>query len=111
MIETSRQGAVTVFQSGERLNAELVDEFNIVADDCLSSGVPMAVINLESTQIINSVGLEFLLDFGEKLRGLGGDLKLAAPNKLCAEILEITECDNQLEVYENVNQAVRSFVK
>ena len=111
MIETSRQGTVTVFQPEERLNAEQVAELEVLAADCLSVGVPLAVVNLESTHIISSAGLEFLLDFGEQLRSRGGDLKLSSPNSLCAEILEITDCDTQLEVYENVNQAVRSFVK
>ena len=111
MIETSRQGTVTVFQTDERFNSDHVTELREVADSRLKTGVPLAVFNLESTQIINSAGLEFLLDFGDLLRSRGGDLKLAAPNSLCREILEITGCDSQLEIFDNVNQAVRSFVK
>ena len=111
MIETSRQGTVTIFQSAERFNSEIREELDGVAAECLPSSVPLAVINLETTQIIDSAGLEFLLDFAEQLKNRGGALKLAAPNNLCAEIMEITGVQDELEVFENVNQAVRSFVK
>lgn len=111
MIETSRQGTIAIFQSPERLNADAAEEFEVVAEDCLAANVPLAVINLEGTQILDSAGLEFLVDFADQLKSQGGDLKLAAPNNLCAEILAITEVGSEIEVYKNVNQAVRSFVK
>ncbi len=111
MIETSRQGAVTVIQSEARFNDEFVELLQPAIEDCMGQGVPMAVIDLESTFLINSVGLEYLLDAGDQFRDKGGSLKLASPTPLCAEILAITELDCELEVYDNVNQAVRSFAK
>jgi hypothetical protein len=39
-----------------------------------------------------------------------GDLKISTSNASNHKILEITRLDQQLEVYESVLEAVRSFV-
>jgi anti-anti-sigma factor len=111
MIELSRQGAVTVIQANERFNEDFVVELSQALDENVAHGVPMAVLNLEATCLINSKGLEYLLDTGEKFERRGGALKLAAPNMMCREVLAISKLDHDIEVYESVNQAVRSFAK
>lgn len=111
MIETSRQGVVMVIQSAERLTEDFLDGFQKVIDECLKDMPPMAVLNLESTKLVDSCGLEYLLDANDKFQLKGGAFKLASPNGLCSEVLAITELDNKIEVHEDVNSAVRSFAK
>jgi anti-anti-sigma factor len=68
------------------------------------------VVDLDGTEQIDSAGLTLLLDAQEALRALGGDLKIATANETNRKILEITRIDQQLEVFEAVIDAVKSFV-
>lgn len=111
MIAVSRQGAVTVVQATERFNEDFVEHLDKALGTHVVHGTPMAVINMEATRLINSKGLEYLLDTGENFRQRGGALKIASPTSVSREVLSITELDRNLEIYESVNMAVRSFAK
>jgi anti-anti-sigma factor len=67
------------------------------------------IIDLNGSETIDSTGLESLLGAQEALRALTGDLKLATSNPANRKILEITRLDQQLEVFETVIDAVKSF--
>lgn len=67
------------------------------------------VVDLDGTEQIDSAGLALLLHAQEALRGLDGDLKIATANETNRKILEITRVDQQLEVFEAVIDAVKSF--
>lgn len=67
------------------------------------------IIDLDGTETVDSCGLEALLTAQEMLRGLSGDLKVSATNVVNRKILEITRLDQQLEVFDSVLDAVKSF--
>jgi anti-sigma B factor antagonist len=67
------------------------------------------VLDLDNTETIDSSGLLALLESQEQLRSRLGDLKIATTNAMNRKILEITRLDQQLEVFESVIDAVRSF--
>lgn len=67
------------------------------------------VLDLDNTESIDSKGLAALLGAQDKLREAEGDLKIATTNAVNRKILEITRLDQQLEVFQNVVDAVRSF--
>jgi anti-anti-sigma factor len=67
------------------------------------------VLDLDGTETIDSRGLTALLDVLDRLRAEGGDVKVAATSATHRKILEITRLDQQLEVFESVVDAVRSF--
>jgi len=67
------------------------------------------VVDLDNTETIDSKGLEALLNVQDKLRAENGDVKIATTNANNRKILEITRLDQQLEVFENVIDAVKSF--
>lgn len=69
----------------------------------------MVVLDLDNTEMIDSAGLKSLLDSQESLRALGGDVKIATTNSMNRKILEVTRVDQQLEIFESVLDAVRSF--
>lgn len=68
------------------------------------------IVDLDGTESIDSTGLASLQSAQESLRDLGGDLKVSTNNKINRKIFEITRLDQQLEVYETVIEAVKSFV-
>jgi anti-sigma B factor antagonist len=67
------------------------------------------VIDLDGTEQLDSAGLTLLLNAQEALRALAGDLKIATANPTNRKILEITRLDQQLELFDTVIDAVKSF--
>ena len=67
------------------------------------------VVDLDGSETFDSGGLEALLNAQEALRGLAGDLKIATGNPANRKIFEMTRMDQQLEVFETVLEAVKSF--
>jgi anti-anti-sigma factor len=67
------------------------------------------IVDIDGSETIDSGGLEALLNAQEALRALHGDLKISTSNAANRKILEITRLDEQLEVFETVIDAVKSF--
>jgi anti-sigma B factor antagonist len=67
------------------------------------------VLDLDSIEVLDSRGLEALLNVQERVRALGGEVKIATTNVTNRKILEITRLDQQLEVFEDIVDAVRTF--
>ncbi len=67
------------------------------------------VVDLDHTETLDSAGLTALLDAQDGLREKGGDIKIATKNHCNRKILEITRLDQQLEVFDGVIDAVKSF--
>ncbi len=67
------------------------------------------VLDMDSTEMLDSQGLTTILESQANLRELSGDLKIATSNHVNRKILEITRLDEQLEVFESVIEAVKSF--
>jgi anti-sigma B factor antagonist len=67
------------------------------------------VVDLDGSESIDSMGLEALLSAQEALRALHGDLKICTSNTANRKILEMTRLDQQLEVFQTVVDAVKSF--
>lgn len=67
------------------------------------------VVDIDGTEQLDSAGLTLLLNAQEALRALDGDLKISTVNTTNRKILEITRLDQQLDVFESVIDAVKSF--
>ena len=111
MFEHSRQGAIDVVGGELPLNGENAEALTRAFDECLAGGQPRAVLDLQEVSLIDSVGLETLLDIQESFEQRTGSLKLASPNPLCGDILAATGLDNHFEVYPEVKSAVASFLQ
>ena len=111
MFERSRHGAVDVITVRDPLNADSAQEMGPVVDDVLGRGQPRLVIDLERVPLINSDGLEWLVELNERSRRRGGAVKLSSPTPLCRDILTITGLDVQFEIFPELIGAVRSFAQ
>ena len=70
---------------------------------------PRVIVDLDSVESIDSAALTTLLDAQTELRAADGDLKVISSNHVNRKILEITRLDEQLEVFDSVIDAVKSF--
>jgi anti-anti-sigma factor len=111
VFERVTQGAVDVIQGNLPLNVDHLEDVNALLKECARHGQPYVVLDLEKVPLIDSAGLERLLDAKEEFRRLGGALKLAAPNPLCDEILSVTGVGGSFEIFPEATSAVGSFVR
>ncbi|NQT17622.1 MAG: STAS domain-containing protein [Planctomycetes bacterium] len=111
MFERVGHGAVDVIEGDLPLNVENVEGVASLLQESLLSGQPYVVVDLENVPLIDSAGLELLLQYQEELQRSGGALKLAAPNRLCDEILTVTGTGQSFEVFSEALLAVGSYAR
>lgn len=99
-------GSVVVVHAPEEVaddNAHLLEQYLATQERS------HVVVDLDGTESIDSSGLTSLLNAQDALRQVGGDLKVSTTNLVNRKILEITRLDQQLESFESVIDAVKSF--
>jgi anti-anti-sigma factor len=111
MFERKRQGAVDVIEGESPLTKDLLQQLLTVVEPLLKGGQPKVVFNMREVSLIDSAGLELLLDVQDKLAQRGGALKLAAPSPLCQEVLAVTGVGRRFDVFKDTLSAVGSFVQ
>eukprot|EP00913_Durusdinium_trenchii_P019517 g18347.t1 len=74
-------------------------DFEDTAKACLESGSGRVVFDMREVSLIDSSGLEGLIDLQEQCLRKGGALKLAGPSNLCSDILHVTGIDEQIEIF------------
>jgi anti-anti-sigma factor len=105
-LQTEIFGNVVVVHTPEELGAEQSDAFEAFVPTLERSNV---VLDIDMTETIDSKGLTAMLSVQDKLRDSGGEVKVATTNANNRKILEITRLDQQLEVFDSVVDAVKSF--
>lgn len=111
MFERTRTGAVYIVNGTDPINLQNANQLSTVLEECLSAGQPRVVLNLERIPLIDSAGLEMLLDFQDRCVERGGLLKLSAPTPLCRDILTVTDVIARFDVLPDSLTAVGSFAQ
>jgi anti-sigma B factor antagonist len=99
-------GNVVVVHSPEELGADQADAFEHFLADTTP---PQIVLDMDNTEMLDSQGLSALLNAHDQVRKQGGDVKIATTNSVNRKILEITRLDQQLDIFDSVIDAVKSF--
>lgn len=111
MFHRKRQGAIDVITGAEPLVGDNLEQAGETLSECLGDGHPRAVFDLQEVALISGAGLELLLDMREMFEERAGALKLAGPNPLCQDILDVTGLSDRFEIYPEVRLAVGSFLQ
>ena len=111
MFERIRQGAVDVIRGDEPLVADYLPRAMQLFDACLGNGIPRVVIELENVPLIDSRGLEWLLDAHDRLLDRGSGLRIVANQSLCREVLQLTGVAEQCPIYNDLTSAIASFIQ
>lgn len=110
MFPVKSHGAVVVIVPNAPLKAEQGVELKETVHYFVTDGLPMVVVDCRDVPLMDSAGLESLLDLHEDIESRGGSIRLAALPQLCQDILRVTGIDRTLAVYEDEKSAVRSFL-
>ncbi len=105
-LQTETFEDVIVVHAPDDLGGDHAEDFS---DFVSTLELTQIVVDLDGTEMIDSAGLTALLDSRDALHERGGELKVATTNSNNRKILEITQLDRQLEVFDTVVGAVRAF--
>lgn len=111
MFEHTRVGAVDIIRGSDPINLSSVKQLTGILDGCMLTRQPRVVFDLEKVSLIDSAGLELLLDFQDRCTERGGVMKLAAPSPLCRDILTVTDVVARFEVHLDSLAAIGSFAQ
>jgi anti-sigma B factor antagonist len=100
---------VVVKRMPEKLNLREAKAFFREVQPILTSDRPQVVFDLSQVKVIDSAGVDMLLQCMAEIIKRDGDLKLAAMSPESAVVLEMTRTDRLFETYETSSDAVRSF--
>jgi anti-anti-sigma factor len=109
-IKSNEYGVAIYLAPDGPLVEDNIPAYEQAAREARDRGITHLVLDLKQVRVLDSKGLEFLLDLAGVLRGQGGSLRLASPNAICSEILELTDLDKTISVFADIESAGRSFL-
>ena len=75
----------------------------------MSSGTVHLVADFKELRYVNSTGLGILLHFSKTAKEKGGSFRIASVNEHVYEIIEIIGATTLLDIYENVEDALKNL--
>ncbi len=101
MSEASRArigSATHLFPDGPLTEGARIDALREVFASCLADRELQIVIDLSEVPLLDSAGIEALVDAQDQLARVGGALKLVHPNELIEDILRLTGLSDRIAV-------------
>jgi len=77
--------------------------------DLIDNGKVKIVLNMGQSNYVSSLCLAVIVDIKKQLSEHEGDLRIANVNRLVKNLMEITNLVKKFQLFENVDDAVRSF--
>jgi len=109
MFEIAKRGAVNVLSGSLPLTAANTNPINDLCADCVENGQPRLVFDLTGVPLIDSAGLELLLDLRDACHKRGGAMQICSPSPLCRDILIATGLTAHFAIFEDQAAAVGSY--
>lgn len=101
---TASSGAIIV-QPGGRLNMVAAPGLRKQLHDLVEGGNARLVVDLSTTEFIDSSGLGALISGLKVARQAGGDLRIAAPTRQVVTVLELTNLNRVLRAHDSADGA------
>lgn len=105
----NKYGDVAVLSVKDDLAGDSVEQFLERANQTVNEGINLVVVDCTKLHVIDSRGLEALLEVQARCEELLGTVKLCAVDEACAKILEITRLASRFEAFADLDSAVKSF--
>ncbi len=109
-ITENRHGAVTVVKPMGPLVGPDGERFKAHLTDVIARSLGRFVVDASAVPLIDSRGLEVLVELADGLSDSGQALRLCGAGETLREVLELTDLSRHFEHYDDVNTAVRSFL-
>ena len=105
-LSTRTHDASTVVALSGELDLATAPELDTYLDGVLTDSGPRIVLDLSGLSFMDSTGIRILIRHHRQTEENGGRLGIAAPQPIVAKALKITGLDQELHMYERVEDAV-----
>jgi anti-anti-sigma factor len=109
-INSQSYNDVIVVELQGELIAEYVQQFKDAISETMFAKPSGIVLDMSKVGFIDSLGLEELLSLRDECNDKSCQLKLAGLDENCRKIFVVTRSQDQLDSYEELAEAVKSFV-
>ena len=109
-VEQQKVGTVDVLAPAGALVDEDAEQFCRLLLDRLKSPNPRLVLSMQEIPYMDSVALEGLLQATDELADRAASLKLTNLPPTCREILELTGLAQRFRFFNDVQDAVKSYL-
>lgn len=109
-IEHQRVGSVDVLKPVGALVEDDSEQFGRMLMTRLRVPNPRVVLAMSEVAYMDSAALELLLDGADEAVDRAVSLKMADVPATCREILELTGLTGRFQIFEDVEDAVRSYL-
>ncbi len=107
-VRSEAHGHVTLLAAHGPLTAEELIDLRRAVETATASGAKRVVIDMADVPYLDSAGIELLLDMGDAQLPAHLRPTLAGLSETCMEALELTDVLPRLEVFDTVDNALRS---
>jgi len=107
--DTRRIGETVVVQPTGRLNMVAAPRLREQLRELVDGGDRRLVVDLGTTEFIDSSGLGALISGLKAARQSGGDLRIAAPTEQVRRVLALTKLDKVLTAYGSAEDAFDGY--
>jgi anti-anti-sigma factor len=111
MLGMQNIGSVSVLKARSSLIGECVEQCRKTVMEALDQRRNNLVLDIAESPIVNSQGLEFIVDAQEECLSRGGKLVILDPTPVCREVLEITGIADYVAVFSDLRGALSDFAK
>jgi anti-anti-sigma factor len=102
--------SVTVVELQGEMDVDSIDQLHSTVSEIIADGKNGIVFDLQSVDFIDSAALEKLLWARDYCSENNCQMKLANLNSNCQKILELTRLQNEFDCYNEMAEAVHSYV-
>ena len=110
-IYEEHEGAMTILKPQGSLSRSHADQLKQRVEMALKASLPGegVVIDVASVPLVDSRGLEVLVEISGALAKNGQLLKLCSPNETIRRVFELTDIASLFEYFDDAQAAVRSL--
>ncbi|PPF25447.1 anti-anti-sigma factor [Rathayibacter sp. AY1G1] len=98
---------IAVLRGEGRLNAASAPELRSAVRRAIDEGSPRIVVELSAVTFMDSSGLGALVGALKTARQAGGDLRIAAPSEQVVMVLQLSNLDRVLTLFDTAGDAYR----
>ncbi|MBN09461.1 MAG: anti-anti-sigma factor [Flavobacteriaceae bacterium] len=102
-------GSVVVISTEGYLNKDLGEEIQNAAQEHIKTGTKSFLINLERSNIVNSIGASILIELIEELQEIEGDLAFCELAPIIEKTFKIMGLTKYCKTYSSQEEAIESM--
>ena len=108
-IRVRREGIIAVIQAPGYINKDGGEQVAAVCDGLIEEGVITLVLNLEQCNMVNSVGVSYLIEVLEKVTEAGGKMAFNSAARTVAKTLQIMGLLQKASLHDTEADAVAAM--